>query len=129
MSKINLKTQVPLTGTWITGILVAIFAGFVPLGKLAELTSIGTLFTFATVSLGVAVLRVTRPELIRGFRTPWVPLIPALAIIFCIYLMIQLSAFTWTGFVVWLAIGLVIYISYGFRNRRLNPKNQIKNEG
>ncbi len=127
LSKINQKTQVPLTSTWVTGILVAIFAGFVPLDKLAELTSIGTLFAFATVSLGVAVLRVTRPDIKRGFKTPWVPFIPALAVIFCVYLMFQLSEFTWNGFVVWLAMGLVIYIFYGYRNSRLNPKNEKSN--
>ncbi|WP_409304819.1 amino acid permease [Peribacillus sp. SCS-155] len=120
MSSVHPKTKVPLNSTWITGLLVALFAGFVPLDKLAELTSIGTLFAFATVSLGVAVLRKTQPELKRGFRTPWVPVIPALAVIFCFYLMLQLSAFTWKGFVVWLAIGLVIYFVYGYKHSELN---------
>lgn len=120
LSAVHPRTKVPLPSTWTTGLLVALFAGFVPLDKLAELTSIGTLFAFATVSLGVAVLRRTRPDIERGFKTPWVPLIPALAIIFCVYLMLQLSAFTWKGFVVWLVIGLVLYFSYGYRNSRLN---------
>ncbi|WP_079509064.1 amino acid permease [Mesobacillus jeotgali] len=120
MSTVNEKSKVPFTSTWITGILVSLFAGFVPLDKLAELTSIGTLFAFATVSLGVAVLRKTRPEIKRGFKTPWVPLIPALAVIFCLYLMLQLSAFTWKGFFVWLVLGLVIYAGYGYKNSILN---------
>lgn len=120
LSAVHPRTKVPLPSTWTTGFLVALFAGFVPLDKLAELTSIGTLFAFATVSLGVAVLRKTRPDIERGFKTPWVPLIPALAIIFCVYLMLQLSAFTWKGFVVWLVIGLVLYFSYGYRHSRLN---------
>lgn len=120
LSSVHPRSKVPLPSTWVTGILVALFAGFVPLDKLAELTSIGTLFAFATVSLGVAVLRKTRPDLKRGFKTPWVPVIPALAIIFCVYLMLQLSAFTWKGFVVWLVIGLVIYFSYGYRNSKLH---------
>lgn len=124
LAKINSKTRVPLTSTWVTGILVALFAGFVPLDKLAELTSIGTLFAFATVSLGVAVLRKTQPELKRGFKTPWVPLIPALAVIFCVYLMLQLSTFTWKGFLVWLVIGLVIYMVYGYRNSKLNDSRK-----
>ena len=123
LSKVSKKSKVPLTSTWVTGILVSIFAGFVPLDKLAELTSIGTLFAFATVSLGVAVLRKTQPDLKRGFKTPWVPFIPALAVIFCVYLMLQLSLFTWKGFFVWLIIGLVIYIAYGYRHSKLNPKN------
>ncbi|MBM7692167.1 APA family basic amino acid/polyamine antiporter [Peribacillus deserti] len=121
LSTVHPKTKVPLASTWGTGILVALFAGFVPLDKLAELTSIGTLFAFATVSLGIAVLRKTQPELKRGFKTPWVPLIPALAVIFCFYLMLQLSSFTWKGFVVWLIIGLLIYFSYGYKHSKLNP--------
>lgn len=120
LSSVHPKTKVPLASTWVTGILVALLAGFVPLDKLAELTSIGTLFAFATVSLGVAVLRKTRPDLKRGFKTPWVPVIPALAVIFCVYLMLQLSSFTWKGFFIWLAAGLIIYFTYGYRNSKLN---------
>ena len=122
LSSVHPKTKVPLASTWVTGILVALLAGFVPLDKLAELTSIGTLFAFATVSLGVAVLRKTRPDLKRGFKTPWVPVIPALAVIFCVYLMLQLSSFTWNGFFIWLAAGLIIYFTYGYRNSKLNQK-------
>ncbi|MGA9226767.1 MAG: amino acid permease [Mesobacillus sp.] len=126
LSSVHPKTQVPLVSTWVTGILVALLAGFVPLDKLAELTSIGTLFAFATVSLGVAVLRKTRPDLKRGFRTPWVPVIPALAVIFCVYLMFQLSSFTWKGFFIWLVAGLIIYFTYGYRNSKLNlQKNKM----
>ncbi|PGS55851.1 amino acid permease [Bacillus sp. AFS041924] len=128
LSKVNKKTQVPVTSTWITGILVALFAGLIPLNRLAELTNIGTLFAFSAVSLGILVLRKTHPNLKRGFRTPWVPVIPVLAIVFCVYLMLQLSAFTWKGFVVWLAIGLVIYFVYGYRNSKLNSNNQIGND-
>ncbi|WP_163099047.1 amino acid permease [Peribacillus alkalitolerans] len=124
LSSVHPKTQVPLKSTWVTGILVAIFAGFVPLDRLAELTSIGTLFAFATVSLGVAVLRKTHPDLKRGFKTPWVPLIPILAVLFCGYLMMQLSSFTWMGFLVWLTIGLVIYFAYGYKNSKLNLSKQ-----
>jgi basic amino acid/polyamine antiporter, APA family len=120
LSTVHPKTQVPVKSTWVTALLVSIFAGFIPLDKLAELTNIGTLFAFSTVSLGVAVLRKTRPDLKRGFKTPWVPFIPALAVILCVYLMLQLSAFTWKGFLVWLVFGLVIYFSYGYRHSKLN---------
>lgn len=122
LSSVHPKTHVPTFSTRITGLLVALFAGFVPLDKLAELTSIGTLFAFSAVSLGVAVLRKTQPELKRGFRTPWVPVIPALAIIFCVYLMMQLSAFTWKGFLVWLIFGLIIYFAYGYKHSRLSKE-------
>ncbi|AIE60028.1 amino acid permease [Bacillus methanolicus] len=120
LSSVHPKSQVPVASTKMTALLVSIFAGFVPLDKLAELTNIGTLFAFAAVSLGVAVLRKTQPDLKRGFRTPLVPFIPAAAVILCVYLMIQLSAFTWLGFLVWLVIGLFIYFTYGYRNSKLN---------
>lgn len=120
LQKVSPKSQVPIVSTWVTSALVAIFAGLVPLNQLAELTNIGTLFAFSAVSLGVIVLRVKQPDLKRGFRTPFVPLIPGLAIVFCVYLMLQLSSFTWKGFAVWLTIGLVIYIGYGYRNSKLN---------
>lgn len=123
LSKVHPKTRVPVISTWVTGAIVACFAGFVPLDKLAELTNIGTLFAFSTVSLGVAVLRKTKPELKRGFKTPWVPVIPALAIIFCVYLMCQLQAFTWKGFLIWLVIGLIIYFSYGYKHSNLNKEH------
>ncbi|WP_445491892.1 amino acid permease [Niallia sp. 03133] len=120
MKKVSSKSQVPIVSTWITSALVATFAGFVPLNQLAELTNIGTLFAFSAVSLGIIVLRLKQPNLTRGFKTPFVPVIPGLAIIFCVYLMMQLSTFTWKGFGIWLLIGLVIYISYGYRNSKLN---------
>ncbi|UQD52031.1 amino acid permease [Bacillus methanolicus] len=120
LSSVHSKSQVPVASTKMTALLVSIFAGFVPLDKLAELTNIGTLFAFAAVSLGVAVLRKTQPDLKRGFRTPLVPFIPTAAVILCVYLMIQLSAFTWLGFLVWLVIGLFIYFTYGYRNSKLN---------
>ncbi|EIJ78102.1 amino acid permease-associated region [Bacillus methanolicus PB1] len=126
LSSVHPKSQVPVASTKMTALLVSIFAGCVPLDKLAELTNIGTLFAFATVSLGVAVLRKTKPDLKRGFRTPLVPFIPAAAVILCVYLMLQLSVFTWMGFLVWLAIGLIIYFTYGYRNSKLNLHQQTK---
>jgi APA family basic amino acid/polyamine antiporter len=126
LSNVNKKTQVPTTSTWITGGLVALFAGLIPLNKLAELTNIGTLFAFSAVSLGILVLRKTRPDLKRGFKTPWVPVIPVLAIVFCGYLMLQLSSFTWKGFLVWLVIGLVIYFTYGYKNSHLNQSGSAE---
>ncbi|WP_075981956.1 amino acid permease [Bacillus massilinigeriensis] len=128
LSEVHPKTQVPVKSTWITGSLVSCFTGLVPLDKLAELTNIGTLFAFSMVSLGVAVLRKTKPELKRGFKTPWVPVIPGLAVIFCVYLMLQLQAFTWKGFLIWLGIGLVIYFSYGYKHSHLNRENIAIND-
>jgi basic amino acid/polyamine antiporter, APA family len=119
-SKVNEKTQTPMVNTWVVATMVAFFAGVIPLGKLAELTNIGTLFAFIVVSLGVLVLRKTQPNLKRAFKVPFVPVIPILAILFCGYLSLQLPPTTWTTFVIWIAIGLIVYFLYGRRNSKLN---------
>jgi APA family basic amino acid/polyamine antiporter len=119
-SRVSEKKQVPRQSTWIVGALAAIFSGLVPLGKLAELTNIGTLFAFILVSIGVVILRRTNPELRRAFRVPLVPLIPILAVIFCGYLVISLPASTKIGFLMWLLIGSVIYFMYGRNHSKLN---------
>jgi basic amino acid/polyamine antiporter, APA family len=126
-SKVNKKTQTPMVNTWVIGLMVAIFAGVIPLGKLAELTNIGTLFAFIVVSLGVLVLRKTQPNLKRAFKVPFVPLIPILAILFCGYLALRLPATTWTTFAIWIAIGLVVYFLYGRRNSKLNNPEENEN--
>ncbi|MGN6610612.1 MAG: amino acid permease [Angustibacter sp.] len=114
----------PKWGTphWITAgtvALVAVLAGLVPLGTLANLVSIGTLFAFVVVSIAVPVLRRTRPKLERPFRTPLSPVLPIVSALACLYLMTNLSIETWVRFLVWMAIGLVVYLGYGRRNARL----------
>jgi len=124
-SRVSPVKQVPFVNTWLTGLLVAFFAGVVPLNKLAELTNIGTLFAFIVVSVGVLVLRKTQPDLKRAFKTPLVPLVPLLAVAFCGYLVLQLPAMTWIGFVSWLLVGLVIYFVYGRRHSTLNEQANV----
>jgi APA family basic amino acid/polyamine antiporter len=119
-SKVNEKTQTPLVNSWITAAMVSVFAGILPLSRLAELTNIGTLFAFMVVSVGVLVLRKTQPNLKRAFKVPLVPLVPILAVVFCGYLTLQLPLRTWIGFVTWLVIGLVVYSVYGRKNSVLN---------
>jgi basic amino acid/polyamine antiporter, APA family len=123
-SKVNEKTQTPMVNTWVVATMVAFFAGVIPLGKLAELTNIGTLFAFIVVSLGVLVLRKTQPNLKRAFKVPFVPVIPILAILFCGYLSLQLPPTTWITFAIWIAIGLIVYFLYGRRNSKLNDADK-----
>lgn len=124
LSKLNPKTKAPTISTWATGIIVAFFAGVLPLDRLSDLVSIGTLFAFISVAIGIIILRKARPDLQRSFRVPWVPVIPLLAIIFCGYLLFSLPLVTWEAFLIWMVIGLVVYFSFGIRNSRLAKPEQ-----
>jgi len=109
----------PVRTSIFTGIAVALLATFVPLTELAELVNIGTLFAFVLVSIGVVVLRRTRPDLERAFRCPGVPVVPILAVLAAVYLMLNLPGATWIRFFVWMAVGLVVYFAYGQHRSRL----------
>jgi APA family basic amino acid/polyamine antiporter len=111
-SRVHKRFLTPHISTWVAGFAVAIPAGIFDIGTLADLSNIGTLFAFVLVSLGVLVLRKTQPERRRSFRTPWVPAVPILSILSCVILMASLPLETWRRFVVWLFIGLVIYVTY-----------------
>lgn len=116
---VNPVTQTPVRVIVICGVLMAAIAGFMPLGDLAELVNIGTLAAFVLVCFGVIVLRITRPNLKRPFRTPFSPLFPVLGMISCSTLMAFLPALTWLRFSVWLALGLIIYFVYSMHNSKL----------
>jgi APA family basic amino acid/polyamine antiporter len=106
----------PVRITVIVGVVCALLAGFVEFGTLEEMVNIGTLFAFLLVSIGVVVLRRTRPDLPRGFKVPLVPYVPILAVLSCLWLMVNLSVETWLRFVVWMLLGLVMYFAYGRRH-------------
>ncbi len=108
----------------VTGV-VAIVAGFTPIGVLEEMVNIGTLSAFVLVSVGVIVLRRTRPDLKRGFRVPWNPWLPALSALICTYLMLNLSIETWLRFLIWLVLGFAIYFAYSRRHSRLGQKDYV----
>lgn len=120
LSSVHPKYGTPFFATWLVGIVFGLIAAVVPLGVLAELVNIGTLAAFSLVSLAVIILRKTRPDLPRAFRCPGVPLVPALAIAFCLTLMSFLSATTWIAFGVWLLLGLVVYFGYARSRSLLN---------
>jgi len=118
-SKIHPKHKTPHICTWITGVATALIAGLFPLPMIINLCNIGTLFAFILVSVGVIILRKTRPEVERKFKTPGVPFTPLVTIVFCFYLMSHLPGVTWVRFGAWLLAGLLIYFMYGFRHSKL----------
>jgi APA family basic amino acid/polyamine antiporter len=123
-SKVHPKYKTPYISSLITGAFAMVLAGVLPIGILGELVSIGTLLAFAIVCVGIIVLRKTRPELPRPFRTPWVPFIPAMGAIICLVQMASLPLDTWLRLIVWFAIGLAIYFLYGIKKSKLAiPKN------
>jgi len=113
LARINPETHTPIRIIVISGILIALIAGFVPINHAAELVNIGTLAAFTFVCGGVMMLRLTHPELPRPFRLPLNPLIPVLGMLSCLYLMLQLPAITWWRFIIWTLIGIVVYFLYG----------------
>ena len=118
-SKVHPKFRTPSTGTAVTGISAAVIGGLFPVRILGELVSIGTLMAFVTVCIGVLVLRKTRPDLPRPFRAPapWLTCIGGALI--CSAMMISLGAATWLRLVVWTAIGVVVYVCYGYKHSRV----------
>ncbi|SOY85525.1 amino acid permease [Cupriavidus taiwanensis] len=120
LSSVHPVHATPYFATWTVGLVFAAIAAFVPLNVLAELINIGTLAAFTLISVAVLVLRKTRPDLPRAFRCPGVPVVPLLSIGFCLFLMAHLQALTWAAFLVWLALGLVIYFAYARRNAVLH---------
>ncbi|OZE88153.1 amino acid permease [Rhodococcus sp. 14-2470-1a] len=122
------KRGTPVRITILVGVVVAVLAAFFPIGVLEEMVNIGTLFAFVLVSIGVVVLRRTRPDLPRGFKVPLMPVVPILAVVACLWLMVNLSVETWLRFIGWMVIGVVIYFVYSKRNadKTLRAREQAR---
>jgi basic amino acid/polyamine antiporter, APA family len=125
-SRLHPKYRTPHITTIITGVFVALFAAVAPIGVVLELTNIGTLFAFILVALGIIVLRRTDPDRPRPFRTPWVPALPIVSIVFCLYLIVSLPLLTKVRFVAWLLAGTVIYFLYGARHSRVRREGEVR---
>ncbi len=119
LAKVHPTFRTPYRVSMIVTLICAVTAGVTPIGLLEEMVNIGTLTAFILVSIAVVVLRKQRPDLPRAFKVPFSPVLPILSAVICFYLTLNLSIETWLRFLVWLAIGIVIYFLYGYRKARL----------
>jgi len=123
--RVNKRTLTPVPNTIIVAAVICLLAGLIPINFLAEMTSIGTLVAFLVVSIGVMVLRRTHPELPRGFRVPFYPVTPILSILGCLWIIKDLRAVTIWVFLIWLAVALVWYFTYGIRHSHLGRHEHV----
>ena len=121
-SSVHPKFRTPYLSTIFTGIAVGLATGMLPLQLLGQLVNIGTLLAFVLVCAGVLILRRTRPDLPRPFKTPWVPFVPIMGILCCLGLMLTLPGDTWLRLIVWLIIGFAIYFGYGRKHSVLQQE-------
>ena len=128
LAKVHPKFRTP----YILGIIVtaicAVVAGFTPVGVLEEMVNIGTLAAFVLVSIAVVVLRRKRPDIPRPFKVPFMPVVPILSVIICVYLMLNLAVETWLRFLIWLAIGFVVFFAYAHWHARTNTGQSLHHD-
>lgn len=119
LSDVHQKFKTPFSNTWLTGFIAAGIAGFVDLTTLAHLVNMGTLAAFTLVSIAIIILRKKYPDLKASFRVPFVPILPIVSALFCIYLALSLPGTTWIFFVIWIILGLLVYFSYSKKHSHL----------
>jgi len=118
-SKVHPKFKTPYITTIVTGSICALIAGLFPIGLLGEMVSIGTLLAFIIVCAGILLLRKSEPDAQRSFKTPWVPFVPIMGIVVCFAQMVSLPLGTWSRLIGWMAIGMVIYFTYGRKHSKV----------
>jgi basic amino acid/polyamine antiporter, APA family len=123
---IHPKFRTPYRNTMAVGLLAAIVGSVTPIDDIGKMVNIGTLLAFVIVCIAVMVLRRTNPGQARPFRTPWVPLVPILGIIFNGYMMYKLGWVNWARLIVWLVIGLVIYFAYSRHHSRVSNLERVE---
>jgi APA family basic amino acid/polyamine antiporter len=125
-SKVHPKFKTPYISTIITGSVAMIIAGILPISILGELVSIGTLLAFIIVCISIIVLRKSKPDIERPFKTPWVPLVPILGASICFIQMASLPLDTWLRLIIWMAIGFTIYFTYGVHHSKIRKNTPMK---
>lgn len=126
-AEIHPKYRTPFKNTFLVGFIAAVVGALTPIDDIGKMVNIGTLLAFVIVCISIIVLRKTDPDKARPFRTPWVPVVPVLGILFNGYMMIKLGWLNWARLVIWLAIGMVVYFTYSIKNSRVQ-KHQLPGE-
>ncbi len=121
---VNARTMTPVSNTVIVAVAAGCLAAFVPLDKLTDMVSIGTLTAFIVVSVGVIILRVREPDLPRAFKVPGYPVTPALSVLACGYILISLHWYTWIAFAAWVSVALIFYFAWGRHHSALNARQE-----
>lgn len=128
-SEVHSKFRTPAKNNLLFMIIVSVFAAFIPARVVGEMTSIGTLFAFILVCLGVLIMRNKIPDAPRAFRTPFVPFVPVAGVLVCLFMMVFLPLDTWIRLIVWMMIGFDLYLFYGMKNSTLNKgEYSLKNQ-
>ncbi|MFV8328126.1 amino acid permease [Flavobacterium sp. ZS1P14] len=122
-SEVHSKFRTPAKNNLLFMVIVSLFAAFVPARVVGEMTSIGTLFAFILVCVGVLIMRKKMPEAPRAFRTPLVPFVPIAGVLVCLFMMVFLPLDTWIRLIVWMMIGFDLYLFYGMKHSHLNKGN------
>lgn len=122
-SEVHAKFRTPAKNNLLFMVIVSLFAAFVPARVVGEMTSIGTLFAFILVCVGVLIMRKKMPDAPRAFRTPFVPFVPIAGVLVCLFMMVFLPLDTWIRLIVWMMIGFDLYLFYGMKHSVLNKGN------
>jgi APA family basic amino acid/polyamine antiporter len=123
-SEIHPKYRTPYKSNWLLFGFVGFFAAFVPGDIVGDMTSIGTLFAFVLVCIGIIIMRKTEPNLKREFKTPFVPVVPILGVIICSAMIYGLGWPNWVRLGIWMLIGIVVYFGYSYKHSKIHPGNQ-----
>jgi len=123
-AEVHPRFRTPFKNTFLVGILAGVVGAVTPIDDIGKMVNIGTLLAFVIVCIAIMVLRRTDPEKARPFRTPWVPFVPVMGILFNGYMMVKLGWLNWARLIVWLALGLIIYFGYSVKHSRVRQRLQ-----